>query len=76
MSFCWCAGPAQRVVLVFPSVQEVLAGRKQCKQIFLSPLFHSPCFFKDVANSRVLDLSTPIASVADADGKPSGRASC
>ena len=49
-SFYWCAGPAHRTFRFLPSMPEVFASRKQCKQIFslclIILVFHSRWSFK------------------------------
>ena len=54
-----------RGVAVFPSVPEVLAGRRHCRQMF--SLVPFSLFFEAVAYSRVLEHATSVVSVADAD---------
>ena len=62
-SFCWCAGPAQRDVLLSP----VCAG---CRSQAVQADFVSCCmllvFFTAIGHSRVLEHATPVVSVADA----------
>ena len=60
---CWCVGPVQRGVFVFPPAQVVFAGR--CCPFFpFLPGLHSLCSALQVGETLIFTVST---SVSEAD---------